>query len=394
MFALKTLRPETGAPVFFALRPIAGGALALALAVTLSACSKPAPKADEVRPVRAIVLSSSNVDVNAEFAGEVVPRVVSQLGFRVGGKIVARKVDVGTVVKRGQVLMQLDPQDLQLSQAQAKAALASAETNRDLARAELKRYQDLREKNFVSQTVLDSKDATYKAAQSNVDAAQAAYRGQANQSGYASLLADVDGVVTRIDAEAGQVVAAGTPVVQVARSGDKEVAIGLPEDKVETMRGVKDVVVRLWADPTQALAGKIREISPVADPATRTYQAKVTIPDVPQARLGMTAVVQFVSQTATPQIRVPLTALFNEKSQSSVWVVENGAVQRVAVTVGGVAGNDLLLTSGVKAGQTVVTAGANLLKPGQKVSILGTGLAPMAGSAVSVSAAASAGAAK
>lgn len=394
MFALKTLRPETGAPVFFALRPIAGGALALALAVTLSACSKPAPKADEVRPVRAIVLSSSNVDVNAEFAGEVVPRVVSQLGFRVGGKIVARKVDVGTVVKRGQVLMQLDPQDLQLSQAQAKAALASAETNRDLARAELKRYQDLREKNFVSQTVLDSKDATYKAAQSNVDAAQAAYRGQANQSGYASLVADVDGVVTRIDAEAGQVVAAGTPVVQVARSGDKEVAIGLPEDKVETMRGVKDVVVRLWADPTQALAGKIREISPVADPATRTYQAKVTIPDVPQARLGMTAVVQFVSQTATPQIRVPLTALFNEKSQSSVWVVENGAVQRVAVTVGGVAGNDLLLTSGVKAGQTVVTAGANLLKPGQKVSILGTGLAPMAGSAVSVSAAASAGAAK
>ena len=387
MFALKTLRPETGAPVFFALRPMASGALALALAVTLSACSKPAPKVDEVRPVRAIVLSSSNVDVNAEFAGEVVPRVVSQLGFRVGGKIVARKVDVGTVVKRGQVLMQLDPQDLQLSQAQAKAALASAETNRDLARAELKRYQDLREKNFVSQTVLDSKDATYKAAQSNVDAAQAAYRGQANQSGYASLLADVDGVVTRIDAEAGQVVAAGTPVVQVARSGDKEVAIGLPEDKVETMRGVKDVVVRLWADPTQALAGKIREISPVADPATRTYQAKVTIPDVPQARLGMTAVVQFVSQTATPQIRVPLTALFNEKSQSSVWVVENGAVQRVAVTVGGVAGNDLLLSSGVKAGQTVVTAGANLLKPGQKVSILGTGLAPMAGSAASAGAA-------
>jgi membrane fusion protein, multidrug efflux system len=386
LFALKTLRPETGAPAFFALRPMASGALALALAVTLSACSKPAPKVDEVRPVRAIVLSSSNVDVNAEFAGEVVPRVVSQLGFRVGGKIVARKVDVGTVVKRGQVLMQLDPQDLQLSQAQAKASLASAETNRDLARAELKRYQDLRDKNFVSQTVLDSKDATYKAAQSNVDAAQAAYRGQANQSGYASLVADVDGVVTRIDAEAGQVVAAGTPVVQVARSGDKEIAIGLPEDKVETMRGVKDVVVRLWADPSQALAGKIREISPVADPATRTYQAKVTIPDLPQARLGMTAVVQFASQTATPQIRVPLTALFNEKSQSSVWVVENGAVQRVAVTVGGVAGNDLLLSSGVKAGQTVVTAGANLLKPGQKVSILGTGLAPMAGSSVPASA--------
>ena len=385
MFALKTLRRETGAPALPALRLIAAAALAL----TLAACSKPAVKVEDVRPVRAIVLSSSNVDVSAELAGEVVPRVVSQLGFRVGGKIVARKVDVGASVKKGQVLMQLDPVDLQLSQAQAKASLVSAETNRDLARAELKRYQDLRAKNFVSQAVLDGKDATYKAAQANVEAAQALHRGQANQSGYASLLADVDGVVTRIEAEVGQVVAPGTPVVQVAKSGEKEVVIGLPEDKVETLRSVKDVVVRLWADPKQGWPGKIREVSPVADAATRTYLAKVSIPDVPQARLGMTAVVQFASQSATPQIKVPLTALFNEKSQSSVWVVENGAVKLVPVTVGGVAGNELLLTSGVKAGQTVVTAGVNLLKPGQKVSILGAELASkpdVAAAAVSVGA--------
>lgn len=379
MFALKTLRRETGATALPALRLMA----AAALAVSLAACSKPVPKVEDVRPVRAIVLSSSNVDVSAELAGEVVPRVASQLGFRVGGKIVARKVDVGAVVKKGQVLMQLDPVDLQLSQAQAKAALASAETNRDLARAELKRYQDLREKNFVSQAVLDGKDAAYKAAQSNVEAAQAAYRGQANQSGYASLVADADGVVTRIDAEVGQVVAPGTPVVVVAKSGEKEVVIGIPEDKVETLRGVKDVTVRLWADPKQALPGKIREVSPVADAATRTYLAKVSIPDAPQARLGMTAVVQFASQTATPQIKVPLTALFNEKSQSSVWVVENGAVKLVPVTVGGVAGNELLLTSGVKTGQTVVTAGVNLLKPGQKVTILGAETAALVAAAAS-----------
>ena len=367
MFALKTLRRETGAPALPALRLVA----AAALVATLAACSRPAPKVEDVRPVRAIVLASSNVDVNAEFSGEVVARVTSQLGFRVGGKIVERKVDVGAAVTRGQVLMRLDPQDLQLSQAQARASLNSAETSRDLARAELKRYQDLRQQNFVSQAVLDSKDAAYKAAQAQVEAAQAVYRGQANQSGYASLLADGDGVIARLDAEVGQVVSPGTPVAVLARNGDKEVVIGIPEDKVETMRGVKNVVVRLWADPKQALAGKIREVSPVADAATRTYLAKVTIPDAPQARLGMTAVVQFASTTATPQIRVPLTALFNEKSQSSVWVVENGAVRLVPVTVGGVAGNDLLLTSGVKEGQTVVTAGANLLKPGQKVTILG-----------------------
>ncbi|OYO29302.1 efflux transporter periplasmic adaptor subunit [Janthinobacterium sp. PC23-8] len=354
---------------------------AAALAMMLAACSRPVPKVDDVRPVRAIVLASSNVDVNAEFSGEVVARVTSQLGFRVGGKIVERKVDVGASVKRGQVLMRLDPQDLQLSQAQGKASLNSAQTNRDLARAELKRYQDLREKNFVSQAVLDSKDAAYKAAQSQVEAAEAVYRGQSNQSGYASLLADGDGVITRLDAEVGQVVSPGTPVAVLARNGDREVVIGIPEDKVETMRGVKNVVVRLWADPKQALPGKIREVSPVADPATRTYLAKVTIPNAPEARLGMTAVVQFASTTVTPQIRVPLTALFNEKSQSSVWVVENGAVKLVNVTVGGVAGNDLLLSSGVKEGQTVVTAGVNLLKPGQKVTILGAELAAPAKSA-------------
>jgi RND family efflux transporter MFP subunit len=343
------------------------------MAATLSACSKPAEKTEDIRPVRAIVLSSSDVDVNAEFSGEVRARVESRLGFRVAGKIVSRKVDVGALVKKGQVLMQLDPQDLQLSQAQALAALRSAETSRDLAKAELKRYQELRSKNFVSQAVLDEKESTFKSAQSNVDASQAAYRGQSNQAGYAALVADVDGVVTLVSAEVGQVVQPGTEVVRVAKSGEKEIVIGLPEDKVETLRKISDVHVRLWADPSKAVTGKIREISPVADPATRTYTAKVTIPDsLEEAKLGMTAVVQFASKTATPQIKVPLTALFSEKSVTSVWVVEGGVVKLVPVTIAGVAGNDLVLGSGVKPGQTVVTAGVNLLKPGQKVKILGS----------------------
>ncbi|ELX08531.1 putative secretion protein [Janthinobacterium sp. HH01] len=349
--------------------------LSMLAAAVLAGCSKPAEKTEDIRPVRAIVLASSDVDVNAEFSGEVRARVESRLGFRVGGKIVARKVDVGTLVKHGQVLMQLDPQDLQLSQAQALAGLRAAETNRDLAKAELKRYQELRSKNFVSQAVLDAKDSTYKAAQANVDAAQAAYRGQSNQAGYASLVSDVDGVVTAVDAEVGQVVQPGTPVVRVARQGEKEIVIGLPEDKVETLRRVPDVQVRLWADPKNTVAGKIREISPVADPSTRTYTVKVSIPDsLAEAKLGMTAVVQFASKTATPQIKVPLTALYYEKSASSVWVVDGGVVKLVPVTIAGAAGNDIVLGSGVKAGQTVVTAGVNLLKPGQKVKILGNDL--------------------
>lgn len=341
----------------------------------LAGCSKPVEKTEEIRPVRAMVLASSDVAVDAEFSGEVRARVESRLGFRVGGKIVARKVDVGTVVKKGQVLMQLDPQDLQLAQAQALAGLRSAETNRDLAAAELKRYQELRAKNFVSAAVLDAKDAGFKAAQANVDAAQAAYRGQSNQAGYSALVADIDGVVTAVDAEVGQVVAAGTPVVRVAKQGEKEVVIGLPEDKVDSLRRVSDVQIRLWADPQRTVPGKIREISPVADAATRTYTVKVTIPDtLEDAKLGMTAVVQFNAKTAAPQIKVPLTALYYEKSATSVWLVERNAVKLVPVTVGGAVGNDIVLSSGVKAGQTVVTAGVNLLKPGQQVKILGQDL--------------------
>jgi len=351
-------------------------------AAALAGCSKPAEKTEDIRPVRAMVLASSDVDVNAEFSGEVRARVESRLGFRVGGKIVSRKVDVGTLVKHGQVLMQLDPQDLQLSQAQALAGLRAAETNRDLAKAELKRYQELRSKNFVSQAVLDAKDSTYKAAQANVDASQAAYRGQSNQAAYASLVSDVDGVVTAVDAEVGQVVQPGTPVVRVAKQGEKEIVIGLPEDKVETLRRVPDVQVRLWADPSNVVAGKIREISPVADPSTRTYTVKVVIPDsLSEAKLGMTAVVQFASKTAKPQIKVPLTALYYEKSASSVWVVEGGVVKLVPVTIDGAAGNEIVLAGGVKPGQTVVTAGVNLLKPGQKVKILGNDL-PAAAPAV------------
>lgn len=346
--------------------------LAVAAAMTLAGCSKPVEKTEEIRPVRAVRLAADNLDVVAEFPGDVRARIESRLGFRVGGKIIARKVDVGTLVKRGQVLMQLDPQDLQLAQAQASAGLKAAESNRDLASAELKRYQELREKNFVSQAVLDSKQTAYKAAQASYEQARAAYRNQSNQAGYSSLVADADGVVTGVDAEVGQVVAAGSPVVRVARTGEKDVVIGIPEDKVEELRKMTDVRVRTWAAPSQIIPGKLRELSPVADPATRTYMARIAIPDSAQdVRLGMTAYVAFASKTPDARMTLPLTALFKSKSGSAVWVVENGAVRLAPVQVAGSSGDDLVVAGGISPGQMVVTAGVNLLKPGQKVKILG-----------------------
>jgi RND family efflux transporter MFP subunit len=358
VFALSTLR-----------RPLAVLAVPLCAAL-LTSCSKPAPQAEEVRPVRALVLAAGDVASSAGFSGEVRPRVESRLGFRVGGKIVARKVDVGATVKRGDVLMQLDPQDLKLGQAQALANLRAAETNRDLAAADYKRYQELRGKNFVSQAVLDTKAAALKAGQAQVDAARAGYHEQSNQSHYASLVSDTDGVVTGVDAEVGQVVAPGTPVVRVARTDEKEVVIGVPEDRVGNLRNVSDVTVRLWAAPDAAIPGKIREISPVADAATRTYTVKVSVPARPEIRLGMTASVQFTETSGGRQLRLPLTALVQDKGSTAVWLVENGAVRLVPVQLGGAAGNDIVVTGGLKPGQTVVTAGVNRLKNGQKVQIL------------------------
>jgi multidrug efflux system membrane fusion protein len=365
-------------------KPLIAMLMSAAIPLLLAACSKPAEKSEDIRPVRTIVLRSSSADVNAEFSGEVRPRIESRLGFRVGGKITARKVDVGAPVKRGQVLMQLDPQDLKLSQAQALANLRAAETTRDLARSELKRYQELRVKNFVSRAIIDAKVSAFDSSLAAVDAAQAGYRGQSNQAGYATLVSDTEGVVTAVDAEVGQVVAAGTPVVRVARLDQKEIVIGLPEDKVDSLRQVADVTVRLWADPGTVIPGKIREVSPVADPSTRTFPVRVSIPaQQPNVKLGMTALVQFSSTTDTPRIRVPLTALHQEKGITSVWLVEKGVVRMVPVQLGGVAGNDILLLSGVQAGQTVVTAGANLLKNGQKVKLLGGGQAVRAEAAAS-----------
>jgi multidrug efflux system membrane fusion protein len=375
---------------FFKLLSITG----LLSLVLIAGCTKKVEKTEDIRPVRAIQAKLEGSEVLTEFSGEVRARVESRLGFRVPGKIVARKVELGTVVKRGQVLMQLDPQDLLLGQAQAKAGLAAAESNRDLAKAEFRRYQELREKNFVAQAVLEAKETAYKAAQASFEQAKACFSNQSNQAGYASLTADVDGVVTFIEAEVGQVVAAGAPVVRIAKSGDVDVVVGIPEDKINSIRSMPDVKVRLWANTQEVYAAKLRELSPIADPVTRTFVAKIGLPETAKnVRLGMTANVSFGMKNPQAMIRLPLTALFQEKNVSSVWIVESGAVRLVPVQVGATVAEDVLIASGIQSGQIVVTGGVNLLKAGQKVRILGDESAQNS-SASTASAAAAQGAVK
>lgn len=342
------------------------------MALLLAACSEKPPVVEDIRPVRAMQISSAGAENMVELAGDIQPRYESRLGFRVGGKVIARQVEIGSVVKRGQVLMQIDPRDLQLSQSQANASVNAAASNLSLAKAEYERYRELRQKNFVSQAVLDAKEAAYKSALANHEQSNAALNIATNQNSYANLVADADGVVTALQAEAGQVVAAGTPVVQLARTGEKEARISIPEDQVEVVRQVKEMQVRIWANQALVLRGQLRELSPVADPATRTFTAKISIPNAPpEVRLGMTATVSFITKANKNLIRLPLTALLNEKNQTSLWVIENGVVKSVPVQVGGVMGNEVVIASGVNAGQMIVTAGVNTLRPGQKVKVLG-----------------------
>lgn len=342
-----------------------------ALCLLLAACSEKPPKTEDIRPVRAMVVAPAGARQAVELAGEVQPRYESRLGFRVGGKVIARRVDIGTAVKRGQLLMQLDASDLQLAQAQARAVVSAADSTLALAQSELNRYRELRQKNFVSQAVLESKEAAYKAALASHEQATVGLRVQANQSSYASLVADADGVVTGIDAEVGQVVSPGTPVVRIARTGEKEVRVSIPEDQVAKLKRISDVTVRTWANPELALEGRLRELSPIADPATRTFTAKIALPKAgTEIQLGMTATVSFASE-APPGIRLPMTALVNHKDKTAVWVVDQGAVKLTVVEVAGAVGNDIMILSGLAPGQRVVTAGVNLLREGQKVTVLG-----------------------
>jgi multidrug efflux system membrane fusion protein len=343
----------------------------IGLFVCLTACSKAPPAPENIPVVKAWTISADQADNVSEFPGEVVARVESKLGFRVAGKIIDRKVDVGAIVKKGQLLMQLDPQDLQLAQRQADAALKSALSSRDLAKADLDRYRELRAKNFVNQAAIEAKETAYQAALSSYEQALAASRNQSNQTAYTSLVSDMNGVVTAINAEVGQVVAAGTPVVSVADTSDKEVSIAVPENKVDLLRQAQEVRIRLWANPDAVMMGHVREVSPIADPVTRTYTIKVALPkDAANVKLGMTAYVSFVDKAQAGTVALPLSALYQHDGKTAVWVIDQGVVHLSPVTTNGAIGNKIVITQGVTLGQTIVVAGVNLLKEGQKVKIL------------------------
>jgi len=363
----------------------------VAFTLTLAACGKQAPPAEDARPVRVTRVQAVDGQTITAFAGEIKPRYEADMSFRVGGKILARNVDLGSQVKKGQVLARLDAEDANLNAAAARATLAAAESDLEYARADLARYEDLLAKKFVAQGVYDGKLNVYKAAVAKRDSARAQASVSGNQANYTSLLADADGVVTSLNAEPGQVVAAGQVVVRVARLGEKDAVISVAENQLAGVKANPEAKINLWANPDKLYSGRVREIAASADAATRTYTVKVALEDADDAlRWGMSANVGFVGAAGIagkPVILVPLTALTQTDDQSgakpAIWVVgSDGRVQLKSVAVGTYGENGVVITQGLVGGETVVTAGVHMLKAGQAVKPMLE--APVAPSATSM----------
>src|SRR5881409_1421228 len=225
-------------------------AIAVALSVGMAACSRQEPAPEPVRAVRTMTVGSDSAGGSHEYAAEVRARTESRLGFRVGGKITRRQAELGDTVKAGQVLAQLDPQDLKLAQDASRAALAGAQSNLDWATADFKRYKDLRDQGFISSAELQRREVALRAAQAQFEQANAQAGVQGNQAAYSSLVADASGVITAIDAEPGMVMAAGAPVLRLAHDGPRDVVFSVPEDRIGDFRALASrsasLKVRLW----------------------------------------------------------------------------------------------------------------------------------------------------
>lgn len=354
-------------------KPLISLTSVLASALLLAACSKQAPEPEPVRAVRTQTVAISSAGGTKEYAAEVRARTESRLSFRVGGKVVQRPADLGQRVKAGQLLAQLDPEDLRKGQEAGQAAVVAAETNAEQLRNEYLRFKDLREQGFISAWELERRGSALKAAQAQLDQTKAQAQVQRNQAAYAALTATAPGVVTGVDVDVGAVVAAGSPVVRVALDGPRDVVFAVPEDALRAMKLLLGkagaIKLRIWGG-SDTVPATLRELAASADPATRTFLAKA---DAGRAdlQLGQTATVLIEQPRAEGIVLLPLTALFRQQNGTAVWVLDKATmvVRPQPVVVGGAQGNDAVVASGLAAGQQVVTAGVHALAAGQKVKL-------------------------
>ena len=343
--------------------------ICLAASMLIKGYSSPKTVTDDVPLVRTMVVRPDGAGLNFTYSGEVRGRYESQLAFQVGGKIIKRNVDLGKAVRSGDVLMQIDPKDLQQVVNIGSAQVYSAESQLKLAETNLNRYRRLYEQNAISRAQLDQYQSAYDAAVAATRQASAQYVQGANQLDYSALVADSDGVVASIDAEAGQVVSAGQSVITLVRDGEREIEISVPENRVEEVRKATQVKATFWALPNKVIDGKIREIAPMADKVSRTYKIRVALINAPpEIKLGMTATVTIANSGNQQSVTyIPLSAIYQTSDTPSVWVVNEDVVHLKPVKVGTLGDGKVAVSEGLNAGDRIVTAGVHKLREGQKV---------------------------
>jgi membrane fusion protein, multidrug efflux system len=345
----------------------------IAALLLLSACSKTEEPA-VLRPVL-VVQPGAAMSANSVYSGEVRALEEPQLAFRISGKVAKRFVDVGTPVKAGQALAELDASDVNLQAQSSQAALASAQSDLDLAKSELARYKKLVDQQIVSRSLYDTRVSTFNAAAARVKQARAASQVSGNQTAYAVLRAPRDGVIAQRMAEVGQVVAAGQAVFVLATNSGREIAISVSEQDVAKFQPGMPMSVELWAASGKIFPAKLREISPSADPLARTFAAKVSFQaEGVKAEVGQSARV-YVQDSNGSQMSLPLSAIYQRDKKPAVWIVEKSSagslmphkVRLVSVQIGAYGETSVPIISGIKPTDLVVSAGVHLLLDGQAV---------------------------
>ena len=342
--------------------------LTLCSVVVLAGCHKESEEVAAPRPVWVMKVGANSQPTSGSYTGEVRSRYESTIGFRIAGKITSREVNVGDMVKKGQLIARLDPNDSRLNAQAASAEVQTAQANLALAKSELARREQLYQKQFISKSALESYETQVKTSQSRAAQAQSQAALSQLQTAYTQLLADRAGVIGMIQAEPGQVVAAGQTVAQIYDLQTLEIQISVPETSIDTLKIGDMAEVRL-NESAQAYSGRIREISPAANSQTHAFDLRIQLLNIDQRiKLGMTADVTFSQAHPAQEIIVPSTAVTQTDNHAAVWVIDSQQqVHRRTVTTGPLSEQGIEITSGLQAGETIATIGVHTLTEGLQV---------------------------
>ena len=358
-------------PVNTSFSSAAAFALLATLAIAPGCSEKQAESKPVIRPVKVVEIAKADKTRALEYSGAVRARTDMNLGFRVSGKITDRRVDIGQRVKPGDVLAKIDATDYALSVKRAEADLLSAQKQVQTATLTRNRAQQLFDKNVSPKSQLEQAQLTYDQAAATRDSASSALDEAKNQVAYANLTSDMSGIVTAVNADVGQVVSAGTPVLTVAVDGEKEVAIAVPESDIGQFSVGKTVKARFWSNDALVLDGKVREVSGSADGQSRTFAVRVSLPNDPHVLLGMTSTIEATAGNVTPYVSVPLSALAEKDGRKIVWLVDRSAatVHSKDVRLADFSGDGVRVAEGLKVGDLVVAAGTQFMTENMPVKL-------------------------